>query len=94
MGPGPNVFRVDRIDGHFGHPASCLLPSDTIAAALQLCSHLPGTPGRMIGMQVIDDLLTFQLGIRDRFAAVVNAGSVDVAEIGCYADRNFRFISR
>ena len=85
---------VDRIDGHFGHPASCLLPSDAIAAAFQLCSHLPGTPGRMIGMQVIDDRFAFQLGIRNRFAAVVNAGSVDAAEIDGYADRNFRLLSR
>ena len=56
-------LRIDRINGHFGHPPSCLLPSDVITTQLQLGSHLPGTPGRMIGVQVIDDLLAFQLCI-------------------------------
>ena len=56
-------LRIDRIDGHFGHPPSCLFPADVITALLQLGSHLPGTPGRMVGVQVIDDLLAFQLCI-------------------------------
>lgn len=45
-------------------------------------------------MQVIDDLLAFQCCIRNRFSIVVNAGSVDAVEVGGYADRNFRFLSR
>lgn len=56
-------LRMDRIDGHFGHPPSCPLPSDVITTLLQLGSHLPGTPGRMVGVQAIDDLLAFQLCI-------------------------------
>lgn len=56
-------LRINRIDGHFGHPPSCLLSADVITTHLQLGSYLPGTPGRMVGVQVIDDLLAFQFCI-------------------------------
>ena len=56
-------LRINRIDGHFGHPPSCLLTANVITTQLQLGSHLPGAPGRMVGLQVIDELLAFQFCI-------------------------------
>lgn len=41
-------------------------------ATFQLGSHLPSTPGRMIGMQVINDRFAFQLGVRNRFAIILS----------------------
>ena len=52
-----------RVQDLWSRHSECLLPSDVITTQLQLGSHLPGTPGRMIGVQVIDDLLAFQLCI-------------------------------
>lgn len=52
-----------RVQDLWSRHSERLLPSDVITTQLQLGSHLPGTPGRMIGVQVIDDLLAFQLRI-------------------------------
>lgn len=47
----------------------------------------------MILTRSIDNFLTFQFCIRNRFATVVNAGSVDATEIGGDDDRNLRLLS-
>lgn len=52
-----------RVQDLWSRHSERLLPSDVITTQLQLGSHLSGTPGRMIGVQVIDDLLAFQLCI-------------------------------
>lgn len=57
---GQVYFWINRADVHFIHIAASLPTYDGIAAKLQLCRHLSCSPGWMIRMKAIHDLLTGQ----------------------------------
>ena len=56
-------LRIDGVDAHLAHVASCLASSDLMPEALQLRGQLPCAPGRIVRVETIDDALAFQLFI-------------------------------
>ena len=51
---------IDWINVHFIHVASGFAAANVISSGFQLCRHLSCAPGRMIRMEMINDLFAGQ----------------------------------
>ena len=68
---------VNGVDSHFIHVSAGLAPADMMALGFQLSRHLPGSPGRVIRMKMINDLLADQFLFRNNRTFIIDARPVD-----------------
>ena len=85
-------FRINGINVHLIHITPCFASADLISTGFQLRRHLPGTPGGIIRMQMVNDLLTGQFFFRNRRAFIINAGTINTKKPG--TNRSGEFFSR
>ena len=85
-------FRINGINVHLIHITPCFASADLISTGFQLRRHLPGTPGGIICMQMVNDLLTGQFFFRNRRAFIINAGTINTKKPG--TNRSGEFFSR
>src|SRR5699024_11678497 len=75
-------FPDNGINVHLIHITPCFASADLIATGFQLCRHLPGTPGGIVCMQMVNDLLASQFFFGNRRAFIINAGTIDTEKPG------------
>ena len=75
-------FRINGINVHLIHITPCFASADLISTGFQLRRHLSGTPGWIIRMQMVNDLLTGQFFVRYWRAFIINAGTINTEKPG------------
>ena len=75
-------FRINGINIHLIHITPCFASADLISTGFQLRRHLSGTPGWIIRMQMVNDLLTGQFFVRYWRAFIINAGTINTEKPG------------
>ena len=85
-------FRINGINVHLIHITPCFASADLISTGFQLRRHLSGTPGWIICMQMVNDLLAGQFFFRNRRAFIINAGTINTEKPG--TNRSGEFFSR
>ena len=71
-----------EINIHLIHITPCFASADLISTGFQLRRHLSGTPGWIIRMQMVNDLLTGQFFVRYWRAFIINAGTINTEKPG------------